>query len=121
MPRKRTDCRTEKTIESAGDRFMGTVLGFEIIRFSQARPTWQTQGIADRLYCAPKLGLAVWWEAKTEIGRQRPGQEAFQRIVTACGHDYITGTDDVLHAWAIRKGLVERVGPVGLKVLKRAA
>lgn len=121
MARKRTDHRGERQVEAAGDAFMGKVLGFEIYRFSQARATQQTPGIPDRLYCAPKLGLAVWWEAKTEIGAQRVAQAAFQRIVESCGYEYVVGRDDVLHEWAIRQGLVERIGPAGLKVLRRAA
>lgn len=96
-------------------------LDFEVVRFSQARATRQTPGIPDNLFVSPFHRAAVWWEAKTEIGRQRGGQEAFQRLCESVGWDYVLGTDDALHEWAIRRGLVERLGPVGLRVLGRGA
>ena len=113
MPRPRSHPR-EKQVEQLGDRLMA-VLGFTAIRFSQARATMQTPGIPDRRYYSPERRSAVWWEAKTEIGRQSAFQRAFQALVEAVGEEYVVGTDEALTDWAVGKGFVERL-PNGLRV-----
>jgi len=92
------------------------VLGFTVIRFSQARATQQTPGIPDRLYISPERRSAVWWEAKTEIGRPSAFQVAFRALVEAVGWEYVLGTDDALMDWAVRKGFAERLAN-GLRVV----
>lgn len=116
--RPRTDWRTEKTVETSGDRFMES-LGFRTIRFSQPRNTMQTPGIPDRRYYNPMRDCALWWEAKTAVGYASGPQVAFRLLVEAVGEIYLIGTDDVLHEWAIQRGWVERVGPDALRILRR--
>lgn len=90
---------------------------FGIVRFSQARPTQQTPGIPDRRYYSPARGVAVWWEAKTEIGRPSAHQVAFRAMCEACGEEYVIGTDDALVEWAVSKGYAEKL-PNGLRVIR---
>lgn len=111
------DYRSEKLVERAGDVLMGA-LGFTAIRLSQPRHTMQSRGIPDRRYYNPERRLVVWWEAKTEIGRPSASQVAFRRLVEAVGEEYVLGTDEALIRWAESKGLVERVGPNGIKILR---
>ena len=92
-------------------------LGFTAIRFSQARATQQTPGIPDRRYYSAEKHMAVWWEAKTEIGRQSAFQAAFQAMCEACGEEYVLGTDDALTDWCVTKGYVERLAN-GLRVVR---
>ena len=89
---------TEKQVEHMGDRLMATY-GFDIVRFSQARATMQTEGIPDRRYYHRERKLAVWWEAKAPKGKQRPKQAEFQRMCEAVGEVYVLGTHDALAAW----------------------
>ena len=121
MARPRADTRTEKQVEHAGDELMASVFGddldFKIVRFSQARATKQTPGIPDRRYYMPKRRMAVWWEAKTAIGRQSTFQAAFQAICEACGEEYVVGTDEALVDWLVAKRFAERL-PNGLRVLR---
>lgn len=92
------------------------VLGFTAIRFSQARATMQTPGIPDRRYYSSDRQVAVWWEAKTEIGRPSPFQVAFRGLVESVGEEYVLGTDEALVDWAVAKGFAERL-PNGLRVV----
>jgi len=94
---------------------------FFIVRYSQARATQQTPGIPDRRYYSPRNRMAVWWEAKTVIGRPSAFQVAFRRICEACGEAYVIGTDDALAEWLIAKGYAERVGAIGLRVIRPPA
>ncbi len=89
---------TEKEVEHAGDKMM-TLLGFEVIRFSQPRKTMQTRGIPDRRYYHRELRLTVWWEAKAPKGKQSPDQKKFQELVERCGEEYVLGTTDPLADW----------------------
>lgn len=98
----------EKSIEHAGDVLMQK-LGFEVIRFSHPGKTKQTEGIADRRYYHRGRQLAVWWEAKSATGVQRPGQKLFQELVTACGEPYVLGTHDDLMAWLVDHRIATRV------------
>jgi hypothetical protein len=116
---RRSDLRSEKQVEHAGDLLMAA-LGFTAVRFSQARATQQTPGIPDRRYYSPERCAAVWWEAKTEIGRPSAYQAAFRAMCEACGEEYVIGTDDALVEWAVRKGYAERL-PNGLRVLRALA
>lgn len=90
--------RSEKDEERDGDRVM-VLYGFAPWRLSQPRATKQTPGLPDRLYTDETRGVAVWWEAKREGGRQRPAQRAFQRAVEACGDVYLLGPATVLIDW----------------------
>jgi hypothetical protein len=81
---------TEKQVEHMGDRLMVT-MGWEAVRFSQARATQQSPGIPDRKYYHRELGVTLWWEAKRPGGKQRPAQRAFQRMAEACGEVYVLG------------------------------
>lgn len=105
----------EKQVELLGDRLMA-VLGFTAIRFSQARATMQTPGIPDRLFISPLRNSAVWWEAKTTIGRPSAFQVAFRGLVESVGWEYVLGTDEALVDWAVGKGFCERL-PNGLRVV----
>lgn len=93
-----------------------TALGFTAIRFSQARPTMQTPGIPDRLYISPERRSAVWWEAKTQIGRPSAYQVAMAALFASVGWEYVLGTDEALTDWAVGKGFAERL-PNGLRVV----
>ena len=115
--RKRTDLRTEKQVEHSGDLLMAA-LGFTVIRFSQARATMQSAGIPDRKYFNPEKRLALWWECKREGGRVSAFQEAFKRVAEACGETVVVGTDSVLLDWCVERGLCERVGPAGVRVIR---
>ena len=98
---------------------MASVFGddrdFKIVRLSQSRATMQTPGIPDRRYYMPKRRMAVWWEAKTAIGRPSAFQVAFRATCEACGEEYVLGTDEALTDWLVGKGIVERL-PNGLRV-----
>jgi hypothetical protein len=110
----------EKEIEHAGDVLMQK-LGFEVIRFSHPGKTMQTPGIADRRYYRrPRTverrdgqfitaAIAVWWEAKSATGEQRPGQKLFQELVTACGEQYVLGGIDELAAWLVAQKIAQLV------------
>lgn len=99
------DPRTEKRVEADGDAFM-ELLGFTPIRLSQPRATCQSAGIPDRKYFNARKGIALWWEAKTEKGKQSPAQRAFQINAESCGETYILGTDAALITWARDKGMI---------------
>lgn len=99
------DPRLEKRVEQDGDGFMA-LLGFIAVRFSQPRNTMQTRGIPDRKYYHPTKGITLWWEAKTERGKQTPDQRAFQVNAESCGETYIVGTDAELITWARDQGLI---------------
>lgn len=94
-----------------------TALGFTAVRFSQARATRQTPGIPDRRYYSPERRAAVWWEAKTEIGRASAFQVAFRAMCEACGEEYVMGTEDALIDWAVSKGYAKRL-PNGMQILR---
>lgn len=88
----------EKDHEHKGDQLMAEY-GFVVIRFSQSRATQQTEGIPDRRYYSPARGLAFWWEAKAEGGKQRAAQRDFMALCDATGDVYYCGTFDALAAW----------------------
>lgn len=46
------------------------------------------EGISD-LWAIALNGDMLWIEAKTDIGKQRPEQVEFQKIVEDCGHHYL--------------------------------
>lgn len=113
----------EKAVEHAGDQLM-RALGFEVIRFSHPGKTKQTPGIADRRYYRrPRIiarrdgrflapAVSLWWEAKSDSGRQRPDQRVFQELVEACGEAYVLGGVDALEAWLVARRIVVRIGGV---------
>src|SRR5262245_18967467 len=110
--------RPEQREETLGDRLMAAI-GFDAIRFSQPRNTMQTAGIPDRRYYCPSERLAVWWEAKREKGgRQSPAQRWFQKLVTACGEEYVVGPLEALENWLIEKELAARL-PSGALYIRR--
>ena len=77
---------SEKEQERACDRFIQS-LGGQMVRFSQARATQQTEGISDRRYRV--FGLAFWFEVKAEDGKLSRAQYEFlrdeQRAGALCG------------------------------------
>jgi hypothetical protein len=93
--------RLEKDEEREGDRLMA-FYGFEVVRFSQARATMQTEGIPDRRYYHRERKLALWWEAKSASGKQRKAQRAFQEMCEAVGEVYVLGTVHALAMWLAR-------------------
>lgn len=97
--------RLEKEIEHECDRIV-LALGGKVVKFSHPSKTKQTPGIADRLYGFPWLRLAVWWEAKTPDGKQRPDQKLFQEDITSCGHEYALGGLGDFKAWLVARGVV---------------
>lgn len=103
--RRPSDFATEKQIEKMGDEFMA-LLGFTPVRFSQPRKTMQTCGIPDRRYYSAQRQTVLWWEAKSEKGKQSGAQRRFQEMVEACGETYLVGTDDVLIAYARQRGWI---------------
>lgn len=92
------DERVEKAIVAQADKCM-RALGFTVWNLSQPRASKIAAGVPDRLYTSPARGLALYWEAKTVRGRQRPDQRTFQEHCEACGLHYVLGTDSVLAAW----------------------
>lgn len=94
------DERLEKAIELAADKQFAA-LGFEVVKFSHPGRTKQTPGIPDRRYYHRARRLALWWEAKSPTGRQRPEQRHFQEMVEACGELYVLGTDRDLFTWLV--------------------
>lgn len=103
---------SEKEEEHNGDKLM-TMLGFTAIRFSQPRNTMQSRGISDRLYIHETKRLAVFWEAKTERGKQSLHQARFQQLVESQGWEYVVGPLSALVAWCEKKGLVLPQGTRG--------
>lgn len=99
-PKMLHDTRKEKAVEHAGDRAMAK-LGFSVWRFSQARATQQSPGIPDRRYVNAVWGVAFWWEAKREGGKQSPHQRAFELECGSVGEHYVCGTDDALATFAV--------------------
>ena len=99
---------SEKQVERMGDRLMET-LGFEVVRFSQARQTMQTEGIPDRRYYHRGRKLAVWWEAKSPRGKQRPAQRRFQEMCESVGEAYVLGGTEALAEWV--RTHIRRVAP----------
>lgn len=94
----------EKAIEHECDK-LAQKAGARVVRFSHPGKTQQTPGIADRLYCFPAKGFALWFEVKTPDGEQRPGQVLFEELVTASGHLYACGGLGDLRAWLIANGV----------------
>jgi hypothetical protein len=97
--------KLEKEIEHAGDKIT-LAIGGRVIKFSHPGRTKQTPGIADRLYCFPRLKRAVWWEWKAPEGKQRPDQEIFEEDVTSCGHEYHVGGLGDYKNWLAANGVV---------------
>lgn len=110
---------SEKDVERLGDKLMA-LLGFTAWRYSQARATQQSPGIPDRFYTHPTRGLHVFWEAKRPGGKQRTSQRTFQAEVTACGLNYVCGTDDVLLAWCEAQGLCRSLASGALTINREA-
>lgn len=109
----------EKHEERYARRLMEDVLGFACWHLSQSRATRQTPGWPDAFFTHPELKLAVWYEAKAPQGKQSNAQREFQRNVTMCGYDYVSGTAEAMTEWAVSKGLVRRTAGGGLEVVRR--
>jgi hypothetical protein len=97
-----SDARLEKAIVAAADKQLRS-LGFVVWNLSQARASKIACGVPDRLYTCPSRGLAVFWEAKSATGTQRPDQRLFQEHMDACGWHYVVGTDRELYAWLLAR------------------
>lgn len=98
------DERLEKRHEHEADKQM-RALGFEVVKFSHPGKTKQTPGIPDRRYYHRARRLALWWEAKSATGRQRPEQRYFQEMCDAVGDTYVLGTDRDLFDWLVAHGI----------------
>jgi hypothetical protein len=107
---------SEKRVEQLCDE-LARKLGAKVVKFSHPGKTKQTEGIADRLYCFvkhdPDHRIAVWWEVKSEAGKQRPGQREFEEWVTACDQLYGCGGFGDFKAWLVAHGMVESFEPDG--------
>lgn len=101
--------RPEKDEERAGDDMVAR-LGGSVVRLSQPRNTMQTPGVADRRYYLkfkyPAAGGAfldasckIWWEAKSETGKQTEAEWDFQQMVEGHGEWYVLGPSRVLAAF----------------------
>lgn len=108
---------SERDEEAGGDRLM-TVLGFHRWTLSQPRSTCQTSGWPDRFYVNAQRGLAVFWEAKREGGKQRAGQRVFQADMDACGIPYVCGPMTALAAWCADKKLITVHATGGYEVVR---
>jgi hypothetical protein len=98
------DARDEKRVVAAADKQL-RALGFVVVNLSQSRASKITPGVPDRLYMHPARGVALWWEAKTATGRQRPDQRQFQEWCDACDWPYVLGTDAALFGWLQEQGI----------------
>ncbi len=78
----------EKEVEHSCDELM-IALGWDVVRFSQARASRQTRGIPDRKYY--KGQRTFWFECKAEGGRQTPEQRSFQEMCEVAGESYVLG------------------------------
>jgi hypothetical protein len=92
-----------------GDKLI-RALGGRVYSSVQKRRARVSPGWPDRKYFFPRLGLAVWWEAKSEDGKQRSAQREFQEACEACGEAYVLGTYDALCNWLVSTGHFEREG-----------
>jgi hypothetical protein len=103
------DARLEKAIVVAGTKQM-RALGFTAWNLSQARASKIAAGVPDVLFTHPARGIAVYWEAKSATGRQRPDQRVFQEHCTATGMPYVLGPDTALYDWLIAQGIAFEEG-----------
>ena len=78
----------EKEVESQCDKML-TLMGWSVVRFSQARATRQTRGIPDRKYYRGRD--TFWFECKAQDGRQSSEQKAFQEMCEEAGELYVIG------------------------------
>jgi hypothetical protein len=86
----------EKQVEGECDKLV-TLMGWSVVRFSQARASRQTPGIPDRKYY--KGSRTFWFECKAEGGKQRPEQKAFQEMCEEAGELYVLGGLEELQAF----------------------
>lgn len=93
------------------DRLM-LALGFEIVKLSQKRRSKVTEGIPDRRYYHRRRRVTLWWEAKSDVGKQRPDQRAFQEMVEACDETYVLGNLEALKSWLVSAGVATRDGEI---------
>lgn len=100
---------TEKDVERACDLLM-RALGFNAVRFSQARASMQTRGIPDRKYYRDRF--TFWFECKRQGGKQSPDQLAFQRMAEEAGELYLLGGLAELEFFLIDRGFA-RKSPMG--------
>lgn len=108
----------EKAEQRSAARLMCDMLGFSRWSLSQARATRQSPGWPDDFYTHPEKGLAVWYEAKAPDGKQSDHQKEFQRHVTHCGQEYVTGPSDAMTDWAVSKGLIRRLSHACYEVIR---
>src|ERR1041385_104771 len=96
-------------------------LGFTCWHLSQNRASRQTPGWPDMLFTHPGKGLAVYYEAKRQGGKQSPAQQEFQRHIEAAGGQYVTGTAQVLADWCVQKALMHTTVTGGLLIPRASA
>jgi hypothetical protein len=95
----------EKSVGSECDRLC-TMMGWDVVRFSQSRATRQTRGIPDRKYYRDED--TFWFECKAEGGRQSVHQKAFQKMCEAAGETYLLGGLVELLEYLNRRNKVRR-------------
>lgn len=86
------------------------VCGFDAFILSQARATKQTPGLPDLWLMNPARHVALWWEAKRQVGgRFSQAQLDFAAASTRCG--ILCGAGDRFAAqdWLVTHGLAEIV------------
>lgn len=105
-PELREDAIEDEHVD-AGDEMM-LALGFTVIRLSQKRASKITAGVPDRRYYHPRRKIVLWWEAKSNTGRQRPEQRVFQELCDAVGDPYVLGPLESLKKHLVAIGVVER-------------
>jgi hypothetical protein len=105
------DAPNEDALEDAhyrqGDKLV-RALGGRVYSSVQKRRARVSPGWPDRKYFFPRIKIAVWWEAKSEDGKQRGAQREFQEDAEACGEAYVLGTYDALCDWLVATGHFER-------------
>ena len=95
-------------------------LDFTAWHLSQARATRQTPGWPDMLFTSRARRLAVYYEAKSSIGKQSPAQKPSQGEIEGTGGTYVAGPAEVLGQWCAARGLLRILPPGGYVVLRPA-
>lgn len=81
----------EKDEERWADR-AAELLGYEIKRLTQRRPSKIALGLPDRIYAHRERGILLWAELKSEKGKLSAHQKDFHELLRSCGQQVIVGT-----------------------------
>lgn len=90
--------------------------GFKVRNLSQARATKQAPGLGDAWLVHLRLGVALWWETKRQVGGElSPDQVEMEADCRACGITYRYGSRYDLARYLLQLGLAEEgEGPCGI-------